>query len=417
MERVPFDVLVEQNRQWLYSYLYARVRNRHAAEDLLQEVFIRAWRAYDGYSEQGFAHAWLRRIAHNIVSNYHRTQFRLPVQVDGEPPQLSTTAPDPEAALLQRAQTQRLYAALAQLSIHHRTVITLRYLHGQNLAQTAQRLGIPHGTVKSRTHTALNALKGAYHIMLQTEETRVCQTVLPYLFIYAANLILPEHRQLVESHLPDCPSCRKVAETLVALLPNIPRGDGTTLRHFNIEFPEQQVTYSTLGIAFSAEKHAVATAELLTHDGKLSGACFQHASAGKLAAIFDGCGTPIAFSEQMIKETHDGEVWAFMQVTEEQRAAYTTPVNWDYHVYLDEPSDVKPCPEAPTLFRGKTSNRFGMPVQTGLYMALPTTATNIRITRGNGILATSAYPIAYADRYTGQDEAIALEYTYINPLT
>ncbi|MBO5126350.1 MAG: RNA polymerase sigma factor [Clostridia bacterium] len=67
--KAPFDAVVEENTAWLYRFVRNRVGCRETAEDIVQEVWLRAFRVYDSYVEDGRIRHWLSRIARNLICN------------------------------------------------------------------------------------------------------------------------------------------------------------------------------------------------------------------------------------------------------------------------------------------------------------------------------------------------------------
>ncbi|MEU0360391.1 sigma-70 family RNA polymerase sigma factor [Streptomyces cyaneofuscatus] len=130
----------------------------HRAQDLVQEAVLRAWRHSDILDpEADGVRPWLVTVIRNLVIDGHRArQARPPETADN----VLEDMPGPEH--VDRAITRKIVRdALGDLSIQHREIlIHVQYLD-RSVAQTAQALGIPPGTVKSRTHLALKALKEA----------------------------------------------------------------------------------------------------------------------------------------------------------------------------------------------------------------------------------------------------------------
>lgn len=131
-----------------------------AAQDVVQETLLRAWQhpaALDPAT--GSVRGWLFTVARRIVVDRRRHEQRHPEVVTAQPPEPSP-AGDATGAVADR---QVLLAALGTLSAEHRAVLVECYLRGSSVSQAAATLGIPSGTVKSRTHYALHALRAALH--------------------------------------------------------------------------------------------------------------------------------------------------------------------------------------------------------------------------------------------------------------
>ncbi|WP_261559788.1 sigma-70 family RNA polymerase sigma factor [Frankia tisae] len=155
----PFDDLVRMHRSALLAYTTRLTGgDRGRAEDIVQETFLRAWHHLDRLTpEHGSVHGWLRRVAHNLVVDGHRTR-------QARPPELALAAehaevaaqPDHAESVLLSATVQ---AALGRIWPQHRAAVVEVYLRDRTCAQAAAALGIPEGTVKSRVHYALRTLR------------------------------------------------------------------------------------------------------------------------------------------------------------------------------------------------------------------------------------------------------------------
>lgn len=131
-------------------------RDRARAEDVVQETLLRAWRNFSVLDEsRGSVRGWLFTVARNIVIDESRTkQSRLEFAV-AEVPE-AAGALDHDDQLL---QSWVVAEAVTQLSADHRAVLLECYYRGASVAEAARSLGVPEGTVKSRTHYALRALR------------------------------------------------------------------------------------------------------------------------------------------------------------------------------------------------------------------------------------------------------------------
>ena len=130
--------------------------DRAQAEDVVQETLLRAWRHPEALAGRP-VRPWLFTVARNLVVDAHRARRARP-QETGIDEQLMMTAAgsdDIDRAL----ESWTVAEALADLSPQHRAVIVETYYRGRSVAEAAKALGIPPGTVKSRSYYALRALK------------------------------------------------------------------------------------------------------------------------------------------------------------------------------------------------------------------------------------------------------------------
>lgn len=130
--------------------------DRARAEDLVQETLVRAWRHLDVLDPSAApVRPWLFTVAQHLAIDAYRARRARPPEV-GEAAFATVPAMDELEGTLDRIV---VVDALAALSPEHRAVIVETYYRGRTVAEAARVLGIPPGTVKSRCHYALRALK------------------------------------------------------------------------------------------------------------------------------------------------------------------------------------------------------------------------------------------------------------------
>jgi RNA polymerase sigma-70 factor (ECF subfamily) len=128
--------------------------DRQRAEDLVQEVIVRAWR-HPGALADRPARPWLFAVARNLAVDAFRARQSRPPEVGQAVLDTLPVSDDADRTL----ESWAVAEALASLRPDHRKVIVETYYRGCSVAEAAVTLGIPAGTVKSRTYYALKALK------------------------------------------------------------------------------------------------------------------------------------------------------------------------------------------------------------------------------------------------------------------
>ena len=130
--------------------------DRARAEDVVQETLLRAWRHFSALDEtQGSVRAWLFTVARNIVIDDWRSRRSHGETALSALPEVADPADRTDELLLRWMVAE----ALTRLSPEHRAVLQECYYRGAPVSEAARRLGVPEGTVKSRTHYALRALR------------------------------------------------------------------------------------------------------------------------------------------------------------------------------------------------------------------------------------------------------------------
>jgi RNA polymerase sigma-70 factor (ECF subfamily) len=148
--------LHDEHAGQLWGYALRFTGGDHGrAQDAVQETMLRAWRHSATLDPaRGCPRAWLFTTMRNVLIDDWRSRSGRPEVVIDEVPELATQD-DADRAV----QSWLLGDALRQLSPEHRDVIVERFYHDRTVREAADRLGLPAGTVKSRTHYALRALK------------------------------------------------------------------------------------------------------------------------------------------------------------------------------------------------------------------------------------------------------------------
>jgi RNA polymerase sigma-70 factor, ECF subfamily len=141
----------------VYRLSFAILGNEADARDAAQETFVTAWRQLGKLRDPEQFDAWLQRVAVNAARMTHRARRRRGVR------EIAASQIEPLAteATASPSDGDRLSRALASLDIEQRTILALHHLDGRPVAELAEVLQIPVGTVKSRLFTARRALQAA----------------------------------------------------------------------------------------------------------------------------------------------------------------------------------------------------------------------------------------------------------------
>jgi len=151
-----FGQLYDRFQPEIVRYLTYRVGNADTAEDLAQQVFLKAWQAIPRYEERGVPFkAWLYRMAHNQMVDHHRT--RRPT-TDLEGVDIPEEAEAEQRVLVQEVH-EHLRAALERLSEDHRQVLTLRFLLEKSAREAGQIMDRKEVTIRGLQMRALQALR------------------------------------------------------------------------------------------------------------------------------------------------------------------------------------------------------------------------------------------------------------------
>jgi RNA polymerase sigma-70 factor, ECF subfamily len=164
-----FDQIVDDYQRRLYGFALRMTGNREDAEEIVQDAFVRAYRALGKMSLEQRSdlrlQPWLYTITLNVTRNRLRTKRPTNVALDAlaDPDALLREShegpPRPETIVEQNAEVALVERALLQLPMHLRAAATLRFIEGRSHPEIAEILHQPIGTVKSHVHRAVRILR------------------------------------------------------------------------------------------------------------------------------------------------------------------------------------------------------------------------------------------------------------------
>ncbi|KPC91803.1 ECF subfamily RNA polymerase sigma factor, BldN family [Streptomyces albus] len=158
-EAEAFGRLYDHYSDTVYRYIYYRVGGRATAEDLTSETFLRALRRIGTFTWQGrdFG-AWLVTIARNLVADHFKSsRFRLEVTT-GEMLDANEVERSPEESVLESLSNAALLEAVRKLNPQQQECVTLRFLQGLSVAETARVMGKNEGAIKTLQYRAVRTL-------------------------------------------------------------------------------------------------------------------------------------------------------------------------------------------------------------------------------------------------------------------
>jgi RNA polymerase sigma-70 factor (ECF subfamily) len=155
-----YERLMEKYERVAFRTAFLLTRDAGDAEEAVQDAFLKAYRALGRFHRGAPFKPWIMRIVANEAKNRRRSRVRHRAIADRALSDLDlyAAARGAEATVLADDERRSLVAALDALSEQHRDVVVSRYLLGLSEAETAEMLGLPPGTVKSRLARALERL-------------------------------------------------------------------------------------------------------------------------------------------------------------------------------------------------------------------------------------------------------------------
>ncbi len=155
-----FTLLYERYVNRIYNYIYYRTGNPYEAEDLTSRVFYRALHHINHYNQRGVPFsAWLYRIAHNLVANWHRDNSRRKEVPLEDYTQFPHRALLPEASVVDNQELESLLRAIRRLPPDRQQLLILKFVEGMSNADVAVIMRRSEGAIKSLYHRTLLSLR------------------------------------------------------------------------------------------------------------------------------------------------------------------------------------------------------------------------------------------------------------------
>ena len=180
-DKAAFDLLVQKYQRKLGRILSRMIRDQAEVEDVVQEAFIKAYRALPNFRGDSAFYTWLYRIGINTAKNYlvamgRRPQVSTEIEVEDaenfEDGQELRTIDTPETELMTKQIAKTVNDTVAGLPEELRTAITLREIEGLSYEEIATLMGCPIGTVRSRIFRARETIAEKLRPLLDTPENR-----------------------------------------------------------------------------------------------------------------------------------------------------------------------------------------------------------------------------------------------------
>ncbi|MFC1911793.1 sigma-70 family RNA polymerase sigma factor [Chloroflexota bacterium] len=157
-DQMALTQLYEENFDKIYRYIVLKIGEKTEAEDMTQQVFLKAFKNISSYKYQGLPFSsWLYRIAHNQIVDYFRKKSkRATVPLDES---LTAGNSDPRQEVERSLEVEDLARATRKLTKSQQEVISLRFAGEFSIAQVARVMGKSEGAIKALQHSAIVSLR------------------------------------------------------------------------------------------------------------------------------------------------------------------------------------------------------------------------------------------------------------------
>ncbi|MBI4302954.1 MAG: sigma-70 family RNA polymerase sigma factor [Chloroflexi bacterium] len=158
-DRTAFAALYDRNVDAIYRHVYYRVSVQADAEDITQEVFIKAWKSIHRYKKTGAPFvAWLLAIAHNTIIDHYK-KVKKAFQTLEEPEAVSPPGTNPESVIEAAFDRASIREAIAKLKEEQQKVVLMRFIDGLSYEEIARALNKTEGAIRVIQYRALKELR------------------------------------------------------------------------------------------------------------------------------------------------------------------------------------------------------------------------------------------------------------------
>lgn len=167
-DEAVFALLLDRYMRSLYGFVFQMTRNESAAEDVVQETFIKVWKHLGRFDQKKSFKTWIFAIAKNTAYDFLKKKKTIPFSAlqneegDSVLENISDGSPHPEDILDREATARDLEEKLATMTPAYRELLRLHYQLGFSLHEVSEVLGEPYNTIKSRHKRALQSLRNAF---------------------------------------------------------------------------------------------------------------------------------------------------------------------------------------------------------------------------------------------------------------
>ena len=445
-----FDDVVRENTALVVSIVQKYVKNPETVKDLTQEIFIRAYRSYDLYVEQGKIQSWLAMIARNKLKNYYKRSSNetnvlsldyIHSEDSGSMNLYNLVSPEqemPEDIVIRNEFVDRIINIINTLPPKQRDVIMYRYFYNYSIEEVSQLTNMSAGSIKSAGYYGLQKVKNLIdadenignNLNKNNKRTKginnmniTAKEAYALLYEYAKGHVSAEDKIALEAYFETDEEAANIASALKQLHSKLTYARDDEMTHYNISVclnDGGHLMYSNVSYFVEDSTELKELNEYLEkNDGYLpaDNRPFQSGANGNPAcAVYDNEGNKLEIEIYYPNDEGNDYHRSYVKRTKK----IFSPVFWKYAVYYYESDggDIlygyEELKTAPNLYKAYIANGFGNNTTTksALYAALPPKATNIRMMRGNGVLDCGTYKFAYVDRYVWGDEMISAECTF-----
>jgi RNA polymerase sigma factor, sigma-70 family len=418
-----FSAVFDEYGKDIYRYVLSKVRHRETAEDITQDVFLNAFRSWENYTDSDQLRAWLFKIAHNAVLRGYANRTRVTYSISRSDDEGDIDFPDfscdPENDFLRKEAVERIMRSVEELSEVHQVAFRCRYIEDMSLNETAEYIGLPIGTVKSRVHYAVREIKKSLgisesdqsfeqltkQIKRRTTKMMTCNEIKAYFSVYAAGTLSDSLKKEVEAHAEKCDECNELLAIVCALTEKMNKPEDGAFFDYYISLPEYNLIYASLNpkSLYASDENGNVTEHYMR--GMTNGLDYLKDATNN---ALSSSGKEYPF--EIYKHTaDDGEKWETFCLNYAKGMENETAIHL---VYSQDLSNDYTKDESGELSIGTTNRNVG-DEKSGTYVLLDYGAHDVKIIRGSGIINIGGgRKFAYTEGYVPEEDTFRLKYSY-----
>jgi len=417
--------------------LYAKMlcKNSEDAKEIAQEALLAGFRHFDNLKDKQKAFPWLKTIAKRIYLRKYRRNADLGFMVsldapvfDGEDFCLADTIADAHIDIEEdygRGELcRRILDEIETLSQKQKNSVILRYFYGYSVKETAEELKMSENSVKVSSHLGLEKVKQQLkNYFIEGDYVMDCKKSYAYLHQYAKNRIPAREKEELEKHLNVCKDCKNIAHSLGELEKHITPAQKNEHRNYVLHLQLEQYSLEYVTVYMNVERYLEINEKIEEWGGEVPAESINLKYQGFLGSGFKFVLSDYTGQELLALFGDDGYFWSFEEYEKDDYAItyriakvnkLKSPNEFSI-VLLKKERKLKQSDEHPDLMHGHAKNwaRRECGGKLGVYLAVPASGTNLRITQGEGAIDCGAYRFVYADRHVLGNECVSVCCSYV----
>jgi RNA polymerase sigma-70 factor (ECF subfamily) len=409
-------------------------KNSEDAKEITQDALLEGFRHFDALNDKQKAFAWLKTIAKRIYLRkycrgdpYGIISLDAPLY-DGDDFVFADTVANENIDIEKDYQRGELFEKILNetrsLSEKQKNSVMLRYFYGYSIKETSEMLKMSESSVKVSSHIGLEKVKERLkNYFIEGDYIMDCIKAYAYLHQYAKKQISAREKEELEKHINVCKECRDIAHSLEQLEKHITPAQEKEHRNYVLHLQLDEYCLEYVTVFMDVERYREINEKIEEWGGEVPIESINLKYQGFLASGFKFVLSDYTGAELLALFGDDGFNWPFEEYERDDYAItyriakinkLKNPNEFSI-VFLKKERKLKQSAEHPDLIHGYAKNwaRRENGGKLGVYLGVPSSGTNLRITQGEGVIDCGAYKFVYADRHAAGNECVSVCCSFI----